>query len=188
MNSKLVNVMMFAAGAVIGTAATWKYWKTKYEKIVQEEIESVKEAFSKKQADEDTKPKDVEENDDEEEDELQTYSEEEIGEYIDTASLYSESNGLDILEIIPPEEHGEREDYTQFNLTYYSDGVLCDENDEPVEDVEGLVGVESLDHFGEYEDDSVHVRNHRLKCDCEILYSQKKYSDVINRKPHQVED
>ena len=63
MNSKLVNAMMFAAGAVIGTAATWQYWKTKYEKIAQEEIESVKEAFSKKQADEDTKPKDVEETD-----------------------------------------------------------------------------------------------------------------------------
>lgn len=188
MNSKLVNAMMFAAGAVIGTAATWQYFKNKYEKIAQEEIESVKEAFSKKPAEEDTKPKEVEETDDDEEDELTTYSEEEIAEYVDTASIYSESEGLDILTVIPPEEYGEREDYTQFSLTYYADGTLADENNEPVEDVEGLVGFESLKHFGEYEDDSVHVRNNRLKCDIEILYDPRNYSDVINRKPHQVED
>lgn len=45
MNCKFINVLMFAAGAAIGSAVTWKVVKTKYERIVQEEIDSVKEAF-----------------------------------------------------------------------------------------------------------------------------------------------
>ena len=34
MNTKMINVMMFAAGAIIGSLATWKYVKTKYERIL----------------------------------------------------------------------------------------------------------------------------------------------------------
>ena len=46
MNRKIINVIMFAAGAAIGSAVTWKVVKDRYEKIVQEEIKSVKEVFS----------------------------------------------------------------------------------------------------------------------------------------------
>ena len=46
MNCKFINVLMFAAGAAIGSAVTWKIVKDKYERIVQEEIVSIKEAFS----------------------------------------------------------------------------------------------------------------------------------------------
>ena len=45
MNCKFTNVIMFAVGAAIGSAVTWKILKDKYERLVQEEIESVKEAF-----------------------------------------------------------------------------------------------------------------------------------------------
>ena len=61
------------------------------------------------------------------------------------------------------------------------------EDDEKVEDVDNVVGLESLAHFGEYEDDSVFVRNDRLKCDYEILLDQRTYSDVIKQRPHQTE-
>ena len=44
----LSNVGMFVAGVAIGSLATWKLVKTKYEQIAQEEIDSVKEAFSKR--------------------------------------------------------------------------------------------------------------------------------------------
>lgn len=45
MKSRFINVLIFAAGAAIGSAVTWKIVKTKYEKIAREEIESVKDAF-----------------------------------------------------------------------------------------------------------------------------------------------
>ena len=47
--------------------------------------------------------------------------------------------------------------------------ICCDFRDD-------VVGMESLTHFGEYEDDSVFVRNDRLKCDYEILMDERTYS------------
>ena len=47
MNKNLLNnVLIFAAGVGIGSVVTWKIVKTKYDQIIQEEIDSVKEAFS----------------------------------------------------------------------------------------------------------------------------------------------
>jgi hypothetical protein len=69
-------------------------------------------------------------------------------------------------------------------LTYYSDGVLTDENDEVLEDVEDIIGIDSLNHFGEYEEDSVYVRNDEKLCDYEILLDNRNYSDVYNERPH----
>lgn len=45
MNKKLFGVVMFAVGAVAGSAVTWKVVKTKYERIADEEINSVKEEY-----------------------------------------------------------------------------------------------------------------------------------------------
>ena len=75
----------------------------------------------------------------------------------------------------------------RISLTYYADGVLADENDEVIEDVEDAVGIDSLNRFGEYEDDSVFVRNDARKCDYEILLDQRTYSEVVEDMPHQME-
>ena len=40
--------MIFFLGAGVGSLVTWKIVKTKYEQIAQEEIDSVKEVFSKR--------------------------------------------------------------------------------------------------------------------------------------------
>lgn len=89
--------------------------------------------------------------------------------------------------VIPPEQFGDNEDYDQISLTYYADQVLADENDEMIEDVEETIGFESLTHFGEYEDDSVFVRNDDKKCDYEVLMDQRLYSNVIQGMPHRME-
>ena len=41
MNTK-INLFMFVMGAIAGSVATWQYVKKKYERIAQEEIDSVK--------------------------------------------------------------------------------------------------------------------------------------------------
>ena len=46
--NKVTEVAMFAAGAAIGALVTWKLVKNKYERIAQEEINSVKETFAKR--------------------------------------------------------------------------------------------------------------------------------------------
>lgn len=45
MNKKLFGVIMFAVGAAIGSAVTWKLVKIRYEQIADEEIQSVRDEY-----------------------------------------------------------------------------------------------------------------------------------------------
>ena len=87
--------------------------------------------------------------------------------------------------VISPEEFGEMYDYEKISLTYFADGVLADDADEAIEDVDEIVGSDALNHFGEYEDDSVYVRDDRKMVDYEILLDTRNYEDFIAKeKPY----
>ena len=88
--------------------------------------------------------------------------------------------------VISPDEFGDYPDYETISLTYYNDKVLTDEYNEIVDDIDDLIGEDSLNHFGEYEDDSVFVRNDALKVDYEILLDSANYSDIAPQ--NQVDD
>ena len=49
MSNKTITFTMFVFGVAIGSVVTWQYVKKKYEQIAQEEIDSVKEIFSKRE-------------------------------------------------------------------------------------------------------------------------------------------
>ena len=80
---------------------------------------------------------------------------------------------------ITPDEFGENESYQQINLTYYADGKLADEDDRIIEDIDGEIGFDNLDKFGEYEDDALFIRNDFYRCDYEILLDHRNYDDVV---------
>lgn len=189
MCNTLSKLFIFAAGAAIGSAVTWKLVETKYKRIAQEEIDSVKAAFGT------SKPDDVEDAEEE------TVADQvDIQEYMDTVRDIGYTNYSTITEDVPekqpetkpyvisPDEFAEMKDYQTVSLAYYADGVLTYENDKIVEDVDSIVGRDSLSHFGEYEDDSVFVRNDDLKTDYEILLDPRKFTDVVNKSPHRMED
>ena len=198
--NKTKNFMLFVLGVAVGSVVTWRYVEKKYERVAQEEIDSVKEVFSKRETDvtEDDevirekasnakeKPNIVEYAAKLREQGYTNYSDVEPETKKEEAN--EESMDIDTPYVIQPEEVGEFDDYEIIGLTYYADQVLTDEDDKLVEDIEDTIGFDSLSRFGEYEDDSVFVRNDRLKCDYEILLDQRKYSDVIKRRPHEVED
>lgn len=192
-NRAVVNVLVFAAGVAIGSAVTWKIAKDKYEKIVQEEIESIREAFD---IESDASEEDVEEeprqiNWDELED-LEDEFEEELDEYADLTNLYSsEKGGAEKVEankphVIEPMEFDEIDGYGTLSLTYYSDGILEDEQSKIITDVSDLIGDEALDTFGLYEDDSVFVRNDKLRIDIEILKDYRTYEEATGNSPNRV--
>ncbi len=199
--NKTINFMMFVLGAAVGSVVTWKYVKKKYEQIAQDEINSVKEVFSKRVAEftEDTEEVRIKADNAKEKPNIieyaawlrkqgyTNYSDIDIVDEKPEEVKEEESMGVDEPYVIAPEEFGELDDYEIISLTYYADQILADDNDVIVDDVENVVGFDSLNSFGEYEDDSVFVRNDRLKCYYEILLDQRKYSDVI-RKPHEVDD
>ncbi len=182
--NKPKDFVIFLCGAAVGAFLAWRYTKNKYEDILQEEIDSVKKAFSKK-SDENFNDKEPVSEYVPTEHDVSVLTDELNKSYI---SPDEEKTKSDIPYIIPPEEFGEFEGYETISLTYYADGILADDNDVKIDDVEDIIGSESLEHFGEYEDDSVFVRNDRLKSDYEILLDQRDYSDVIKNKPYLMED
>ena len=94
--------------------------------------------------------------------------------YWETAKQYEDRANKPY--VIKPEEFGENSEYSQITLTYYSDGVLADDNDEMLDDDAGqIVGTDFMDHFGEFEEDSVFIRNDRRKTDYEIVRANEVY-------------
>lgn len=197
--SKATGFVIFVLGAAVGSVVTWQYTRKKYEQIAQEEIDSVKEIFSKRESAADVEITDPEPHTakigkPEEKPDITEYAARlERDGYTNYSNVGAEQKKeeQETMEIKPyvisPEEFGEFEDYERISLSYYADQVLADEDDEKVDDVDNVVGLESLTHFGEFEDDSVFVRNDRLKCDYEILLDQRTYSDVMKQRPHQME-
>jgi hypothetical protein len=184
-NYTLSNFIAFAAGAAIGSLIAWKISKSRYEQLMEKETEELRKYYNNKFAE--SKEEDSCEVDEEE---LEDYKEklEKFG-YVNYSNS-SEKTGVDDTDkpyVIKPEDFGSIDEYEKVSLTYYSDGILADELDFVIEDVEDAVGKDSLNHFGEYEDDSVFVRNDRLECDYEILRDSRKYVDVVGpTEPHGV--
>lgn len=77
--------------------------------------------------------------------------------------------------------HGER-DFEQVSLTYYDgDGVLSDDRDQVVDDVDKVVGLRNILKFGYGSNDRnvVYIRNENLAIDIEVLRSDGKYSREV---------
>lgn len=220
MNRKIINLIIFTVGAAIGSAVTWKVVKDRYEKIVQEEIKSVKEVFSDRFNHSNEESSSEESDDEMEEDPLSDYrkinwddledldpselEEEEyqadyagavVSKYEDIANIYKEG-GADNMPtseprepyVIEPIEFGELDGYKTFELTYYEDGILEDEDYEIVRNPEEILGPDALGSFGEYEDDSVCVRNERLCADFQILKDYRTYDEARSIGPGRVDD
>lgn len=173
----LIKGMIFLTGGVIGSAVTWKVVKTKYEKIANEEIESMREYYDKK------KKKDILEAGDLTVQDIRNKVQE-LG-YANEQWLRDNENSneeedeeiMDKPYVIPPEESWEQ-DYPTISLTYYEgDKVLANERNEMIANVDELVGEDFADHFGEYEEDSVFIRNDNHKVYYEILRDYGNYSE-----------
>lgn len=225
MNNKVVGILAFVVGAAVGAFAAQQYFKKKYERIAQEEIDSVKEAFTKKDettikpinidsvkekaekakekpnvmeyakmlketkyVDYSTPPKEVEKNvvaepeTDEDDDDVfeknEDFPEFDNVEEDEDDQVEADAPEHDKPFVISPDDFGMMAGYETSSLLYFKDKVLTDYDCRPVDDADEMIGLESLTHFGEYEADSVFVRNDSLKCDFEILLDERKYSDI----------
>ena len=171
MNNTLSKILVFTAGAAIGSLVAWKLAEKKYKQIADKEIGDILNRFGG-----DNKSK-MDISDDEENDE-----ESDRCEYDRIVKNYTHSDkedkemNEDRPYVIPPEEFDEN-GYNLLTLFYYNNGILVDEGQNIIEgdELEELIGSESLTHFGEYEDDSVFVRNDAMRMDIEILKDEDDY-------------
>lgn len=193
MNSKVAFILGTIIGAGIGVAGTYSYFKDKYEKLAEEDFNS-RRVFDEDKKDE------LEEPVAEKTADSRTVDKPSIAEYAARLQKEGYVNYSDMQDkkqkqeiavdrpyVIQPSDFGEFDDYEKISLTYTADGVLLDDMNEIVDDIEEIVGEDSLEHFGEYEDDSVYVRNDAKKCDYEILLDQRNYQEILETQPHRTE-
>ena len=198
MNTTIKHTLIFILGASTGSVLTWKLLENRFEQRYQEEVRSTKEAFSRKgEASKASEPEETKEHIDSFTP-IDVVARKEMTNYHQISRVYSateetidtkntkkgESKVNNKIRIIRPEELGDNPEYSVESFTYHSDGVLTDDRDEVVMDWEDIIGPDALTSFGEYEDDSVFVRNDRLKADYEILMDQRSYADILREKPY----
>ena len=221
MKKSLINAILFTAGAAIGSLVTWKVVETKYARIAQEEIDSVKEEYkrimdlqrkevelyrSKQTAIQNESEEVSDEQDDEyypDDDERDfTASEAEQIEYYKLTSRYhkteedEDENGKkgdegeeDLVQyvngpyVISPEEFGDEPSFSTQPLDYFADGVLADGWGVEL-DLDETIGEDAINHFGDYVDDIVHVRNERTEIDYEVTRDPRTYAEAVRTNPN----
>ena len=197
MNDKLSSVIIFCGGVFIGGFLTWDFFKTKYEKIADEEIASVKETFEHREPRPDKNYK-VEEalkvNDEYinvspgvAERVIKIIDSNGYRNYSNTAIETDKKGGTADMElkqpyVITPEQYEDNVDYTKVSLTWYSDEVLEDDWGN-VLDPDDVIGSDALKTFGQYEKDSVFVRDDDEQIDYEVLLDTRSYKETYGHDP-----
>ena len=196
-NNTLNNIIIFTAGLAVGSGVTYALLYKKFEKRSQEEIDKCFNELEKreKMKEEDSSVETVEEDEpiarivpktvepvnniEEEKEEYDSIVKEER--YTSYASKNlgkkEEKNEMNRPYVISPDEFGEC-DYATISLWYYADGVVTNERGKIIKNVEEIIGENIESHFGEYEDDSVFVRNDDLEIDYEILKDERSFSEI----------
>ena len=189
MNRLICSAIGFVTGSIIGSAITYMILRKPMEEEFQRRVDSIKDAYRKESEKYAIKnyEKGVEEakNKTTVEEKLKVFSTERTdytqfwrGDDSDKkdSPLKKEAK----ISIISPEEFGEM-GYQTINLTYFADGVLVDDRYGVMEEdeLEMAVGRDSLSHFGDYEEDSVHVRNEQREIDYEILLDPRTYEEFL---------
>lgn len=209
MTSKIGTALVFFAGAAIGGFTAFTVLKKRYNDAVEEDIFSIKEAFHKREKklmDEIAELKErqqVDEGSDEPAEKpapqtvVASNGHQEKGDINDYARMvnriaYSKTSVPQPPEheveppyVISPEEFGEMDGYTTISLTYFDDGILSDEKGVIIDEPEEIVG-DALNHFGEYEEDSVFVRSDPKRCDYEILRDLRSYAEFRSTLPPKI--
>lgn len=188
MKTYCVGGIAFLLGTAAGFMIAQKLLKDRYEQLAQDEIDSVKDHFRKMRSDR-------EENEPTTDSNTVNVTGQKKAAYRKLTESLKYTTAEDHRgeeadpelrpRIIPPGDFGMMDDYDEISLTYYADKTLCDERDHIMNDdqIAETVGTDSLSHFGEYEQDSVFVRNDRLKVDYEILMDSRTYDQVLLEKP-----
>lgn len=182
------SLLMFIGGLTIGAGVSWIYHKNKYENMIQDEIESLREHYQGKEEKHMTK-EEFESYIDENEEECSEFDEEnerrEV-EYEEMTSRYQSSEENDMVEkykkpfVVTPEDFASVPGFDTDTFYYYANDIIANGDHKIVEDVEYILGMPVSDVFDQFgtnlgDEDSVYIRNMRLKCDFEVLRNEEEF-------------
>ena len=211
MNNKVFGTILFTAGAVIVSLVTWKVIKTKYEDIAQEEINSVKEEYTrlmvsmKKKLNDSVTYKDDNNEDDESEKNTDNIDDSIMTNYNEIVKSYCSSDeeednqnekegeekeedndGVSYMEapyVISPDDFGSVPGYNVEPLDYFADGILADGWGVEL-DIAETIGEDVVNYLGDYDDDVVYVRNEQTKLEYEITRDPRTYAEAVRTNPN----
>lgn len=186
-NNSVKMCAAFLGGVAIGFYASYKYNHDKFEAEKNSYVQSVinsfdtrLEAIKSKYVKDDKEDKDSygSKNSDTLKKDLSTLTDKiEEAEYVDYTDYSNEDTPFEIMPepadepyVVSPNDYASATDFDNQTLYYFSDDDIVTDTDETIIDnYVDLIGPDALNHFGEYEEDSVIVRNEKLRCDYEII-------------------
>lgn len=202
--NKLVSIITFFLGSVIGAGGAYLYLNETYQQRANEEIAEVKAYYAQKN-EKPSEKKPADEN-------PKTNSEHEKIDYRLIANNYSEPpqrGTYDIMKdlansrvevasnyatsdkpyIISGDEFADPNmDYTIITLNYYADDILADDNGDAIERPYETVGAEALTmmhlmtkNYESHDSTIIYVRNDKLHSDFEIALDLRTYHEVYGK-------
>lgn len=202
--NKLLPIVTFVGGAVIGAIVGWSAHKKKYEDQLETETESIRKAYEKKyvkisKAD---LPK-VEDTAYMSEEEFKDYVNKRVeareeynkitaqyqpeGEVV-TPDMTLEERAAAQPELIYAQDYTEEQDngekYDGIELLWFKDDHLATEAEMELLDVATTIGWDAIAQFDKTGLSTIYVRNHRLKVDYEVFKYDGTYEELLAERPH----
>lgn len=181
MKKSLACIVTFAAGAAIGYLFANAQLQTKYDRIAEEEVASIKASF-KKYRDIDTKEP-VKDDSGVHEDYETLIND--LGYANAPVPVEDEEDKNHV--VITEDEFSELDDYESLSLIYLTDGVLVDDDYSRMteEEIKGAIGNVDLNAFADDETvDAMYVKNTKLKVAYEIIKDDQSYAELLESKPY----
>ena len=180
------NIFIYLAVGAIASAATWLILRRKYREISEKEIDEMRDFYKHKYESSSDGSGDAEKSGNTEDcqpeaRQKQTWEKPDILAY----SSAIHKNGYAQRTENPPYQISAdifgTDGYEPVSLTYYEDGVLADELNEAIHDVENTVGPNFKSWFDENDAENpycIWVRNPSRKCDYEITIDYRRFGDL----------
>lgn len=164
------DLVMFLFGGGAGAALTYFLMKDKVQKELDILHDEFKERTEKEELKKEEEAPKIKQDD---EDILQAAKvlAKERYEYKTDPDL-----NVSVPHVIPLDEFATLDGYGTRSLTYYEDGVVTDENDDPIDEPSKIIGDDYISRFKVADADVVYVRNDLLENDYEIVRCPDPYS------------
>jgi hypothetical protein len=176
------NIGIFLIGFGVGALVASKMVQNRYEDIIQEEIESIREVESRRVR-LNKKTDDIYERVNQQVIESEKSYHKIVENYKDgDYDVNSDWNRSHPYEITDEQFSESMDNFDKITLFYYADEVLADEGEEMIDDVDRAVGIKLLmDWAGDPDESQVlYVRNEKMMIDYEILRMEQPYSEMVN--------
>lgn len=184
MKTKFYCAVSFAIGGISGFLFANHVLKKKYDKIVEEEVESIKASFRKYQIDQESE-EEIEAVKQEYEELVDNLGYSTISEDMVEESPEPNENEVHHM-IISEDQFGKIEDYETITLLLLQDGVMVDDDYDRMsdEEIQWAVGDVDLKAFAKSDAETMYIRNNRIKVYYEIVKDDQTYAEVVQSKPY----